>query len=624
MSAVALGECPAYNAYNFPNLNRKDRGPDQDYGDKYPTTGVLGYIPQVEHTYGYVDASYGVQNEHGLSMGECTNGVLQNRWPWDGDNERGPVKRLFYSSELSRVAMERCKLAKDAVRVMGNLIDRYGYWGTGECLPIWDEKEAWVFEMAPSNNGEGGYWWAKKVPDDGYFVAGNQFRIRSLNTKNVHACGTQWIVGEEAFSARLAFDFFGGSVPEDTEFDPIPFFSVNEYSHPMYSFRREWYAMTQVNKGLDLSPVVTDSLAKYPEFVVPDRKLTKEDLFKLHSSHYEGTKYDIAQKTKLTAGPWGNPHRANTEGYDLGGDCGTGKVLEGAWERPICHYYIGQVWVCEPGALKFADGNVANLVWSCAGTPCTGIFIPISPNVGVPHMLIRATSTVYDWSKFWWVANEIQTLADSRYAFNLEDHTGGMREDIENRREEIYDSINSMFSEIVGGTLRDSWSEWSSMYDKIMDAWRELYKDLRVKWNQYFKNTNEEWAEQIGYPPEWIDGIVEEWRDGPKTYDFESNLDLGYGNCFNAELKAISQGRPLRQSDKGQGTMSLHEMKRRATWEDMQRPEIRKEMHKVIDNVIGKDGEKLVSKDKVKQVKIATPVKIAVADKPKRSHHKKK
>ena len=88
-------------------------------------------------------------NEHQLMFGECTDGVRQNLDP-------EPGKRIFYSSELSRVALERCRTAREAVRLMGNLLETYGYYGTGETLPVADPQEAWVMEMAPSPDGTGG------------------------------------------------------------------------------------------------------------------------------------------------------------------------------------------------------------------------------------------------------------------------------------------------------------------------------------------------------------------------------------------------------------------------------------------------------------------------------------
>lgn len=79
------------------------------------------------HTYAYYTGSYGMMNEHQLLSAECTDYAKVELNAAEG-------KRIFYSSELSNVAMERCTKAREAVELVGSLIDTYGYYGTGETL----------------------------------------------------------------------------------------------------------------------------------------------------------------------------------------------------------------------------------------------------------------------------------------------------------------------------------------------------------------------------------------------------------------------------------------------------------------------------------------------------------
>jgi dipeptidase len=254
-SAVALGDMPTYNAFSTPRLNVKDRGLQNDFGPQYPITSAIGFIPEVEETYSYVDGSYAICNEHGLAFGECTNGTIFQCYPWDDEAGLGPVKRLFYSSELSRVAAERCKTCREAVALMGYLIDNYGYYGTGECLPIADKNEAWVFEMAPGKDGIGGYWVAKRVPDDEVFFAGNEFRIREVYSKNIPSHKVDVYRGfidiildksrDEWVGEKLFVDF--GELDANGNYnvnclDALKCYSNGEYNHPFYSLRIVWYA----------------------------------------------------------------------------------------------------------------------------------------------------------------------------------------------------------------------------------------------------------------------------------------------------------------------------------------------------------------------------------------------
>ena len=124
-----------YNCVVTPRLNAPERAPGYNFPELTKTT-PLGKIPEVAHTYAYIDSDYAVMNEHGLMFGECTNNSL---WL-----ENRPVKAgegLFYSSELARVALERCRTAREAVDLMGKLVDTYSLYGTGETLLVADQNE---------------------------------------------------------------------------------------------------------------------------------------------------------------------------------------------------------------------------------------------------------------------------------------------------------------------------------------------------------------------------------------------------------------------------------------------------------------------------------------------------
>ena len=109
--AVSIGELPQYASFTYSRYTGSSRGPDYET-PAAPQTEPIGFIPQVPHTYAYFDGNYGIMNEHQLMFGECTDGSKT-------DNTLPGKNRLFYSSELARVALERCSRAEDAVRLIG-------------------------------------------------------------------------------------------------------------------------------------------------------------------------------------------------------------------------------------------------------------------------------------------------------------------------------------------------------------------------------------------------------------------------------------------------------------------------------------------------------------------------
>ena len=173
-------------SYPYPRMVTSGRGPGYDTAG-WPATEPIGEIPQVAHTYAYFDGNYGIVNEHNLMMGECTNGAKYEPHYVTAEQaaETDGHRRLFYSSELSRVALERCRNAREAIALMGELIDEYGYYSTGETLLVADEDEGWVFEMCalPSETHHSA-WIAQRVPDGEAFVAANEFRIREVPSQD--------------------------------------------------------------------------------------------------------------------------------------------------------------------------------------------------------------------------------------------------------------------------------------------------------------------------------------------------------------------------------------------------------------------------------------------------------
>lgn len=130
------------------------RGPSYINND-LPQSVPIGYIDQVSYTYAYFDTNYGIMNEHQLMIGECMDGAKVEPQP--------SSERLFYNAELSRIVLERCTNAREAVELMGKMIDEYGYYGTGETLLVADTEEGWVFEMCGyDENSSDGLWVAKK------------------------------------------------------------------------------------------------------------------------------------------------------------------------------------------------------------------------------------------------------------------------------------------------------------------------------------------------------------------------------------------------------------------------------------------------------------------------------
>jgi len=264
--------------------------------DPYDSRGVelKGEIPQAEHTYAYLNTAYPCFNEKQLAIGETT---------FSGPDTLINREGMFMIEELERIALQRCTTARDAIRLIAELIKEYGYCDSGEAITIADTKEVWLMEiMGEGPKKIGGIWAAQRVPDGEVGVSCNIPRIKYLDRNNpdyflcsdniekvAKKCGL-WD-GEGEF---IWYKAFGSS-----------------YSNGKNFREREWFIFNELAPSLNLSRDAED----IPFSVKPEKQVDVRDVMALLRSYYEGTDMDITRNLKIvnrkgdtivspTANPW--------------------------------------------------------------------------------------------------------------------------------------------------------------------------------------------------------------------------------------------------------------------------------------------------------------------------------
>jgi dipeptidase len=135
-----------------------------------------GEIPQVPETFQFLNTAYPCLNEYGLAIGETTIGGRQELVNNEG---------AFMIEELERLMLERCRSAREAIKLGGELVKQYGYGDYGECITIADGKEVWQFEIFGAGPlQKGAVWAAERVPDDHVGISANIPRIGEINLKD--------------------------------------------------------------------------------------------------------------------------------------------------------------------------------------------------------------------------------------------------------------------------------------------------------------------------------------------------------------------------------------------------------------------------------------------------------
>lgn len=249
-----------------------------------------GVIPQVRHTYRYLDTAYPCLNEKQLAMGETTIGGLDTL-----RNRQG----MFTIEELQRIALERCTTAREAIRLMGQLVKQYGYGDSGECLTIADKNEVWIFEVFGEGPKKiGGVWAAQRIPDDEIAVSANISRIGRLNLNDPD----HFMASDNVHDVARRLKLWDGK----QEFSFWRVYSGGNYlKEPKNYSVREHYIMNALAPTLHLS----DTIQELPLSVKPDSLVSVERVMALLGSYYEGSDKNLSGRHRIP-----NPKRKDKQG----------------------------------------------------------------------------------------------------------------------------------------------------------------------------------------------------------------------------------------------------------------------------------------------------------------------
>jgi len=304
--------------YTYPRYVGRDRGATffPEAVDKsiynWSESLVVGTIPQVARTYSYIDGSYAIINEFGVSLGESTCGsMLVGKPVYDGG------KALFEISELGRVALERSRTARECIQTIGYLAETYGLFSCewteerasaegGEAYTIADEREVWVMHVSPDDTGASAVWVARRVPDNHVVVVANSFIIREIRKEDLENRPDEWMASKNIFEVAIRAKLWSGNEEVDGPLDWKKHYGWNFSPYrDSYVSRRVWRVLSTFAPSLALSP--SSSSWDLPFSVPVEKPVTLEQIFALHRDHFEGTPYDTTKG--LAAGPFGNPNR---------------------------------------------------------------------------------------------------------------------------------------------------------------------------------------------------------------------------------------------------------------------------------------------------------------------------
>jgi dipeptidase len=284
------------------------------------TAKPLGQIPQVEYTY----QTIGFMNEHQVAIGESTFG---------GRSELVDTTGLMDYAALMFIATQRAKNAREAIKVIAELVEEHGYASSGESFSIGDPNEVWIMEIIGKgtniqtdkktkqkfNSQKGAVWVAVRIPDGMISAHANHARIatfpkedgvRSISSKNlsnIFKPEVEVVYAHDVISFAREKKYFDGNDKEFSFSDiyaPLNFDAARFCELRVWSFFNEF--SDEMGKHWDYA-TGDISNERMPLFIKPSQKISPQDLMSLKRNHLQGTELDMSKDAG--AGPFGLPYR---------------------------------------------------------------------------------------------------------------------------------------------------------------------------------------------------------------------------------------------------------------------------------------------------------------------------
>ena len=472
---------------------------------EWDTGKPLGKIAQVENTYSVV----GNMNEHQVAITESTFG---------GRHELVDTTGIMDYGSLIYIALQRSKSAREAIKVMTDLVKEYGYYSSGETFSIADKNEAWVMEMIGKGPGnKGAVWVAIRIPDDCISAHANQSRIQQIPFDDKENC----IYSPDVVSFAREKGYFKG---KDADFSfakaycPYDFSALRGCEARVWSFFRKYdTTMDQYTDFIKGDP----SKEPMPLYVKPNRKLSVQDVQNGMRDHYEGTPLDISRD--FGAGPYHTPYRLSPLSFKVGDK-------EYFNERPISTQQSGFVFVAQMrSTLPDAIGGV---LWFGTDDANMTVFTPVyccTDKVPVCYSRVDGADYItFSWNSSFWIFNWVSNMVYPRYDLMIGDVRATQTE-LETTFNEAQEGIETAAAKLLekdpakAKTFLTNYTNMTAQ--STLDAWKRLGEFMIVKYNdgvvkrmkdgKFERNSIGQPAGVVrpGYPKEFLEEYVKQTGD---------------------------------------------------------------------------------------------------------------
>ena len=423
-----------------------------------------GEIPEVVETYNVI----GNINEWQVTIGETTYG---------GREEMVDSTGIMDYGSLIYVALQRSKSAREAIKVMTTLANTYGYNSEGETFTICDPNEAWIMEMMGKGAGsKGAVWVALRIPDDAVCAHANQSRIGKFNMKDKKNV----MYAKDVVSFARSKGWFQG---KDADFSWKMAYAKPDFSGRRFCDARAW---SMLNHFYDMTPYLDWALGKNPDaqdmplWVVPNKKVSVQDVENVMRDHYEGTPLSVADGNDIGGGIWQMPYRPTPLMFKVDGK-------QYFNERPVSTQQSGFVFVSQ--MRSWLPREIGGVFWFANDDANMAAFTPVYCSMTErPECYNTPGADALHFSKknAYWVCNMTSNMVYPRYSLmfptlmevrdSLDNSYFAAQAGVEKKAQELY----AQNPQAAVKYLNDYSVEKAQ---QMLARWNQLFEFMVVKYN---------------------------------------------------------------------------------------------------------------------------------------------
>lgn len=473
---------------------------------EWDTGKYLGKIKQATETYNVV----GNMNEHQVVIGETTFG---------GRPELETPKGIMDYGSLIYITLQRAKTAREAIQIMAQLVEEYGYYSSGESFSIGDPNEAWIMEMiGKGSEKKGAVWVAVKIPDG--YVSGhaNQARITTFPLNDKENC----LYSKDVITFAREMGYFSG---KDSEFNFSDAYNPLTFGGIRFCDARVWSLFRRVNSTMDkyLDYIKGESLERMPLYIKPDSKVSLQNMFALMRDHYEGTELDMT--VGVASGSYSMPYRWRPLTFSYNNETYYN-------ERPISTPQTGFSFITQ--SRSNMPYEIGGIIWFGVDDTYFTVYYPqYTCATEVPNHYKSGVATLgkFSWDSAFWIFNYVSNFAYPKYSLIKDDIISEQakieglflaeQKNIEDKALELYKK-----SKLEAVNYLTNYSK--SQGEMVCERWKSLGEYLTMKYMDGVVKDEYAHPINVGYPNEFKKRIVEESGDRFKMKKVLPEIDMEY------------------------------------------------------------------------------------------------